>query len=328
MMKLFSQTLFETQDSVRASGEPVVRSCPSDGSGPDRTTPEFGWHRLAGDHPVMLDFRGHRASYRHAPRQAACAGSTDFAAILCVSGKVEVCVGGAAVGLSPGEISLHDLLDPGEIGFDDAWVVAARIERRVIEAAYGSTEPLDRAILRPVSAQPMSALLWRNLHAARPAHSYRGELAVILNFGLERRDGGPRSLPRAMRLQAVRAAIDQCLADRSLDAEAVVRATHLSRSTLYRLLEPFGGIGRFVIGRRLDALWHLLASPQTAGSLSELAERVGFASASHLSRAFLQQYGLRPGEFRKAFLHSDPAPFATMCLRLWEADFRALLPGR
>lgn len=83
-----------------------------------------------------------------------------------------------------------------------------------------------------------------------------------------------------------------------------------------------------MIGRRLDQLWHLLASPQTSGSLSELAERVGFASASHLSHAFLQQYGLRPGEFRKAFLHSDPAPYATMWLRLWEADLRALSPGR
>ena len=88
----------------------------------------------------------------------------------------------------------------------------------------------------------MSALLWRSLHAARPARSYRGELAAILNSGLERRDGGPRSRPRAMRLEAVREAIDLRLAARSLDAEVIARATHLSRSTLYRLLEPFGGL--------------------------------------------------------------------------------------
>ena len=137
---------------------------------------------------------------------------------------------------------MHDLLHPGEICFDDARVVAARIERRVIGAAYGSAEPLDRAILRPVSAQPMSALLWRNLHAARPTRRSRGELAAILNSGLERRDGGPRSRPRAMRLEAVREAIDLRLAARSLDAEVIARATHLSRSTLYRLLEPFGGL--------------------------------------------------------------------------------------
>ena len=71
----------------------------------------------------------------------------------------------------------------------------------------------------------------------------------------------------------------------------------------------------------------LLADPNSGKSLKsreglmELAECVGFASASHVSRLFLEKYGLRPGEFRKAMRADDPAPYATMCFQLWRPDF-------
>lgn len=63
--------------------------------------------------------------------------------------------------------------------------------------------------------------------------------------------GQNRSLRSAKRLEAVCDAIDSRLADRSLDGAAIARASHMPRSTLYRLLAPFGGVGRFVIRRRL-----------------------------------------------------------------------------
>ena len=123
----------------------------------------------------------------------------------------------------------------------------------------------------------------------------------------------------------MRDAIDCHLADRSLDGETIARATALSRSTLYRLLEPFGGIARCIMRRRLALLHTLLAAPKSVEALSELAERVGLASASHASHAFLRRFGLRPGAFRTATNTADPAPYAAICLRLWEAEFAALI---
>jgi AraC-like DNA-binding protein len=93
--------------------------------------------------------------------------------------------------------------------------------------------------------------------------------------------------------------VDQRLADRSLDSQSLAHATYLSRSTLYRLLAPFGGVGPFIIRRRLEAARAILIAGGPGTTLSELADQVGFASASHLSRAFLDHFGERPGEFRK-----------------------------
>lgn len=115
--------------------------------------------------------------------------------------------------------------------------------------------------------------------------------------------------------------IDSRLAERSLDGGALSRAAHLSRSTLYRLLAPFGGIGPFIIRRRLEAVRQILATPGHRETLSELAERVGFASASHLSRAFLTQFGMRPGAFRRASRGAKVSPQEALRLRLLTSDF-------
>ena len=125
----------------------------------------------------------------------------------------------------------------------------------------------------------------------------------------------------AKRLDLVCKVIDSRLADRSLDKAAVSRAAHLSPSTLYRLLAPFGGVGPFIIRRRLEVVRQLLATAGQRDTLAELAERVGFASASHLSRAFLAQFGMRPGEFRRASRDPEASLLAAQRLRLATTDF-------
>lgn len=115
--------------------------------------------------------------------------------------------------------------------------------------------------------------------------------------------------------------IDSRLADRSLDGEALSRAARLSHCTPYRLLSPFGGVGPFITRRRLKAVRQVLAAPRQGETLSELAERVGFASASHLSRAFLAQFGVRPGEFRGASRGAKASPHEALRLRLLTSDF-------
>ena len=71
----------------------------------------------------------------------------------------------------------------------------------------------------------------------------------------ERPGNSPTRYWRNAKRLVVGDAIDRHLADRSLDSEAVARAAGLSPSTLYRLLAPYGGVGAFIIRRRLDAWW-------------------------------------------------------------------------
>jgi AraC-like DNA-binding protein len=54
----------------------------------------------------------------------------------------------------------------------------------------------------------------------------------------------------------------------------------------------------FVTRLRVEVAVHLLRGSDR--KLEEVAELTGFADASHLSRAFKQRLGLRPGQFRRA----------------------------
>lgn len=234
--------------------------------------------------------------------------------VLCVSGTAQLAIGDTTVRLSPGEVWLRDTAFPSEM---DARVAVIRLERGVLA---GAGDFADGFALDAAAAQPVSALLHRRWSAAADPSSdatgFGSELAVCLAAALEPA-GGPGG--RGGRLSTIRAAIDRRLADRTLDGKAIARAAHMSRSTVYRLLEPFGGVERVVMRRRLDRLRQLLKEPACEASLPELAERVGFATASHVSRAFLQRFGLRPGRFRSLIRSRDPAPYATMCRQLWGA---------
>lgn len=275
--------------------------------------PDGGRNRVS-----LLDCRG--GVVRHSWQGVDAA--TGFIALLCISGSIEIRVCGQSASVMPGDVLIREVSRSGNIEIEDALVAYARIDEDVLDAVYGRQGLPEFAILRGALAQAASAML-HQVVGAEPARNWRGDFAASVVLGLGQID----PLSKQARLMAVRDAIDAQLADRSLDGETIARATLLSRSTLYRLLEPFGGIGRCISRRRLAMLRTLLADPnsgegpQSREGLAELAERVGFASASHVSRLFLDKYGLRPGEFRKAMRADDPAPYATMCFQLWRPDF-------
>ena len=64
------------------------------------------------------------------------------------------------------------------------------------------------------------------------------------------------------------------------------------------MFEELGGLSEWVQARRLR---HMRTALETDGrTLAELAQDLGFASASHASHAFAARYGVRPGALRAA----------------------------
>lgn len=73
----------------------------------------------------------------------------------------------------------------------------------------------------------------------------------------------------------------------------------ISRSLLYRLFEPLGGVAHYVQQRRLLRAFHALASPANRRlRVAEVATRSGFASEAHFSRTFRAAFGLTPRDAR------------------------------
>lgn len=90
--------------------------------------------------------------------------------------------------------------------------------------------------------------------------------------------------------------IDLHLAEADLCAEQISGSLKVSRSTLYRLFEPLGGVSHHIRARRLARVHALLSAPAQRHYVGRLAQDHGFRSATHFSRAFREQYGYSPNE--------------------------------
>jgi len=95
--------------------------------------------------------------------------------------------------------------------------------------------------------------------------------------------------------------IETNLSDEALGPELVMTALGVSRTQLYRLFQPFGGVASEIQRRRLRrSLQDLLNQSHRRMRIGEIAYRWGFRSQSHYIRAFKRRYGMTPGDAREA----------------------------
>lgn len=103
-----------------------------------------------------------------------------------------------------------------------------------------------------------------------------------------------------MLLTAGRHYIEQRLADPDLAPEAVREHLGVSRSLVYKVFAPVGGVSAFIQGRRLDQAFDaILQDSAEQQTLGEIAYRHGFRSDAHFSRAFRARFGVTPGRLRR-----------------------------
>jgi AraC-like DNA-binding protein len=110
-------------------------------------------------------------------------------------------------------------------------------------------------------------------------------------------------------VERVRRVIRQHVASPTLGPAKICRLVGMSRSQLYRLLEPHGGVTRHVQVVRLRAAHVALSDPGCGTTVAKIGESVGFFEASSFSRAFRREFGYTPGEARTA-CHAGLSPTA------------------
>ncbi|MER8370899.1 helix-turn-helix domain-containing protein [Mesorhizobium sp. M1378] len=92
-----------------------------------------------------------------------------------------------------------------------------------------------------------------------------------------------------------------------LTPDSMGRALGVSRSRLYQVFEPSGGVLHYIQSRRLMAAHVALSDPADRRRIVEIAEAFGFSSAANFSRAFSKEFGYSPREGRSTVVLPRPA---------------------
>ncbi len=118
---------------------------------------------------------------------------------------------------------------------------------------------------------------------------------------------GGAEAARAAHFHRVCQTIETLLAEPDLQIERVAAADGVSTRSLQKLFAWSGqSFSTYVRTRRLERCRLDLASPISATlSISEICFRWAFNGSPHFSRAFKEQYGVTPREYRKAQLGAD-----------------------
>lgn len=217
--------------------------------------------------------------------------------------------GGEQLEIAPGSVSVLDLAQPVDTRASAAECLSLVVPRDLMESVVPHGEGLHGRILDNAAGGLLGdhlASLERRLpglEASQTPDIVRATCHLVGACLRPTADGIARSREQidALLVARIRREVDQGIrADggAGLTPEAIGRSVGLSRSRLYALMKPHGGVRRFVQARRLLHVHAALATPGEHGSVMALAERFGFSSHAHLSRAFRQHFGYSPSDVR------------------------------
>ncbi|WP_315763472.1 helix-turn-helix domain-containing protein [Bradyrhizobium sp. SZCCHNS2005] len=218
------------------------------------------------------------------------------------------------ISVTAGDICVFDLAQTLETWASPFENLTLVIPRPMLDPRLLQIQGLHGLVLTGDS--PLTALLARHLHALldyAPRMSFEECQAVVegtlplvsacIRGEIEHRDVEGSS-PAESSLSRVRQYIETQLLSADLNAESVAMHFGLSRTSLYRLFTPLGGIADYIRSRRLHrAFFDLVGSRNVR--ISEVARRWQLGSDAHFARSFKIAYGITPRAARDVALLSS-----------------------
>jgi AraC-like DNA-binding protein len=218
-------------------------------------------------------------------------------------------VDGAERQVAPGDIAMLDLARPVTLrteGIDNLSIIVERgllaplladvsdvhglVLRRDSEAGIAVREHLDEMWLQGPDLTIADGLEWSRATASL--------LAGVIRANSQSRAATLAEL-RKSQFRAICRRIDKQIAAPDLGPASLVRDFYVTRPTLYRMFEPHGGIGRYILGRRLTGAFRDLSDPTLAHrKIAEILHLWGFTNHTAAGRAFRSAYGMTPSQCR------------------------------
>lgn len=232
-------------------------------------------------------------------------------------GKQEILRAGKTCQVAAGDLMVIDLADKHAAESSDFANLTLVIPRPLLaplldapDSQEGRTLKADTALTRlAVSHIEMLCNVIATLPTAHAESIIKPTvqlMASALNGSIEKVENGSNSLAKSL-LAQTKVKIERNLGSK-LEVDDLCRITGISRSRLYGLFEPLGGIRNYIQERRLRHCAKDLMSPHLQQQrIYEIAYRWGFSSEAHFSRAFRKRFGMTPTEARQdVFFSHEP----------------------
>jgi AraC-like DNA-binding protein len=244
-----------------------------------------------------------------------------FALRLQLSGRLAARVGESSIEAREGDLLFLDMKQTLDLtltaGGSDAADVTLWVPRRKMLAAARRDDALHGFVV--AGASPAGAVIGGCLRLlAERANAISSEemdalcdgvVALIVNALTPAFARLTTSDARSSAsLAIIRRHIDQHLTQPGLNADSLAKRFGLSRASLYRLLEPVGGVAGYIRRARLErAHQELMTNENASRRIGPIAYSVGFRNVSAFNRLFKAHYGVSPRQARERTPHFAPA---------------------
>ncbi|WP_428665806.1 ATP-binding protein [Runella sp.] len=154
----------------------------------------------------------------------------------------------------------------------------------------------DDYLSKPFNTEELQARV-RNLVAQRQALRQKYAQPLVLNVTESVKAEPKEATIDEQFLQKVNAVIERFVADSQFDVETFAAEVGMTSVQLRRKLKALMGqtVTEYIRNYRLEKAAELLR--KKAGTVSEIAYRVGFESLSYFSKVFVEKYGVSPSEY-------------------------------
>ncbi|MGR9115609.1 MAG: AraC-like ligand-binding domain-containing protein [Gammaproteobacteria bacterium] len=234
-----------------------------------------------------------------------------YFAVLLIAGDYLLEQNGREVVLQPGDMALYDATRPHRIHCPGEFTkLILSIPRPVLRDRIAGIDSCTA--LRIPGAQGIGFIASNFLRASATQVEalQTHELSTLSDHALDlltlalstvRPNGFTLSHSKAVILNDIKIFIEHNLRDADLDTRRISRYSGLSARYINKLFAEEGtSLMRYVWKRRLENCRKDMLNPVYAGHrLSDIAFRWGFNDTAHFSRAFKQQFGCSPSEFKR-----------------------------
>lgn len=235
-----------------------------------------------------------------------------------ISGTQRIQKGGQECLFTPGSLLIIDLGANHKAITSDFSNLSLVVPRPLLAPLLNRPDSQASRILTP--EQPLVKLAYKHLltlfeiagqlpsaQASRLLQPTLSLFAAAINGSTESDEKSQSNIARSLLMRA-RAEIERNL-HLDLSVDWYCARLGISKSALYRLFEPSGGVRAYIQERRLQRSAQMLVSPEHAHlHIYEIAFSLGFKSEAHFSRAFRQRFSNSPTEVRESGLTTFASP--------------------